>query len=143
MLSEEQSKKYIEEARLSLESARAIFDGALRAERELWANVVKMCYDSMEQAVSAAIAKKDEIIPKDHPAKIAKFVNLYGLSNKSDISKILFSWLSKRSSSQYVDIKNGKIAVPHELFNEGDAEEAIDDARIVISLVGKMLEKRA
>lgn len=143
MLSEEQSKKYIEEARLSLESARAIFDEALRAKRELWANVVKMCYDSMEQAVSAAIAKKNEIIPKDHPAKIAKFVNLYKLSNNSDISKILFSWLSKRSSSQYVDIKNGRIVVPHELFDEGDAEEAINDARIVISLVGKMLEKRA
>ena len=141
MLKEQQAKKYIEEAELSLESAKAVFDEAVRTEKELWANVVKMCYDAMEQAISAAIAMKNEIIPKEHPAKIAKFVNLYNIAEKSEISKILFFWLSKRSSSQYVDIKNNRIVVPHETFNEEDAEEALSETKIIINEIGKILNK--
>jgi HEPN domain-containing protein len=142
MLREEQAEKYLEEVRLSIESARAILDEAVRTKKELWANVVKMCYDSMEQAISAGIARKNELIPKEHPAKIAKFVNIYKLPEKSELSKILFFWLTKRGSSQYVDIRNNKIVVPHENFNENDAETALSDAEIVVNEIEKLIKNK-
>ena len=66
----EQSKKYMEEAELTLESAEAIFEKAKEEDKDLWANVVKSCYDAIEQAISSAISAKEEIIPIRHPDKI-------------------------------------------------------------------------
>ncbi len=79
-LAEKQAEKYIEEAELTLYSAMTVFEKAKEEDKELWANIVKMCYDAIEQAISAAIAKKNEIIPKEHPLKIKKFINLYELN---------------------------------------------------------------
>lgn len=75
---------------------------AREEEKTLWANVVKCCYDAVEQAVSAALAKKGEIIPREHPEKIKKLINVYTI--EKTIENKLFYWLRKRSSSQYVDM---------------------------------------
>lgn len=136
-LKKEQSKGYIEEAVLTLESAKAIF---IRSgnERPLWAQIIKTCYDAMEQAVSAAIAFKGALIPKDHPAKITKFIELYG--RKDDIVQALLNWLGKRAKAQYIDIIKGNVSVPHKLFNEKDAELALNDAEMIIDKIKKIIK---
>jgi len=138
-LKEKQSKSYLEEAELSLETAQIIFERAKEEDKDLWANVVKTCYDAIEQAISAAIIKKDEIIPKEHPAKVKKFLNLFKVS-KSLQEKIYF-WLRKRSNSQYVDIKNDKIFIPHEMFTEDDAQKALDDSKEIINEIKELLQE--
>jgi len=132
-LKEKQSKSYLEEAELSLETAQIIFDKAKEGDKDFWANVIKICYDSIEQAISAAIAKKNQRIPKEHPSKIKKFINLFEIDE--ELKEKLYFWLRKRSSSQYVDIKDDKISIPHELFDESDAQKALDDAREIIEKV--------
>ncbi len=136
-LKQKQADNYIREAELTLESAQAIFDKAKEENKGLWANVVKCCYDAIEQAVSAALAKKWEVIPKDHPEKIRKFINLY----KADkaVEKKLFFWLGKRGSSHYVDIKNDRLSVPHELFGEEDAEEAMAYSEDIICYIKSLI----
>ncbi len=136
-LQDTQAKKYIEEANLTLDSARAIFNEAKRG-KPLWAQVVKLCYDSMEQAISAAIAKRGELIPKEHPEKVTKFIALYG---EQRISKLILRWLGKRGRAQYVDIRGGRIVVPHELFNEEDAKLALEDATEIISDIKNLISK--
>ncbi len=138
-LKEKQAEKYIEEAELTLESAQIVFDRSKEEDRTLWANVVKGCYDAIEQVISAAIAKKDEVIPKEHPSKIRKFVNLY-VVNKEFRDKISF-WLGKRSSAQYVDIKDNKLSVPHELFDENDARKALDESREIIEEIKRLVRE--
>lgn len=138
-LKEKQAKSYLEEAELSLETAQIIFDKAKEDDKDLWANIVKTCYDAIEQAISAAIIKKDEIIPKEHPAKVKKFLNLFKV-DKGLQEKIYF-WLGKRSNSQYVDIKDDKIFVPHELFTEDDAQQALDDSKEIISEVKELIKE--
>jgi len=138
-LKEKQAKSYLEEAGLSLETAQIIFDKAKEEDKDLWANVVKTCYDAIEQAISAAIIKKDEIIPKEHPAKVKKFINLFKVDKV--LQEKIYFWLGKRSNSQYVDIKNDKIFVPHELFTEDDAQQALDDAKELISEVKELVKE--
>jgi HEPN domain-containing protein len=139
-LKDEQAEGYLEEARLSLESAAILFDEAKRTGKMLWAHIVKTCYDAMEQSISAAIAKKDELIPKDHPGKIAKFINLYLIKEDSKVAKILFYWLTQRSKSQYVDIKGDKVIVPYKFFTEEDAETILGDCRLVIKFIEEKLK---
>ena len=124
---EKQAQKYMEEAELTLDAAKAIFETAAAENKNLYAQVVKTAYDAMEQAISSAIAKKEEVIPKDHPAKLIKLINLYDLKNEKEV-KSLFYWLKERGKSQYVDIRGNKISVPHETFNKEDAENIIRDA---------------
>ncbi len=135
-LKDKQAEKYLEEAELSLKAAESIFD---LNDEDMHAHVVKNCYDSIEQAISSALAKKDLLIPKEHPAKITEFVNSYNPENK--IKEILFYWLRKRSSSQYVDIKEGRVIVPHEIFGKEDAKKAIDDCGIIIEYIKKLIKK--
>lgn len=137
-LKEKQAKSYLEEAELSLETAQIIFDKAKEEDRDLWANVVKTCYDAIEQAISAAIIKKDEVIPKDHPAKVKKFINLFKIDR--GLQERIYFWLRKRSNSQYVDIKNDKIFVPHELFTEDDAQQALDDSKEIIGEIKGLIK---
>ena len=59
-LKDRQAESYLKEAELSLETAQIIFDKAKEEDKDLWANVIKNCYDAIEQAVSAAIAKKND-----------------------------------------------------------------------------------
>lgn len=139
-LKKEQVKGYIEEAKLSIESAEIVLDKAIRIKKKLWAHIVKLCYDAMEQIVSAAIANKNELIPKDHPGKIAKFINLYNIKENSEISKILFFWLTKRAQSQYVDIKEGKVVIPHESFDEEDAELIIKESKYIIEKIENLIK---
>jgi len=135
-LKDKQAEKYLEEAELSLRAAESIFD---LNDEEMYAHVVKNCYDSIEQSISSALAKKDLMIPKEHPAKITEFVNAYNPEIK--IKEILFYWLRKRSSSQYVDIKDGKIIVPHEIFEKEDAEKALEDCEKIIDYIKKLIKK--
>lgn len=137
-LKEQQAENYLKEAELSLDAAKAIFEKSKDEDKALWANVVKCCYDAVEQAVSAALAKKGETIPKEHPEKIKKLINLYSV--EKGIEKQLFYWLRKRSSSQYVDIKDDKLYVPHELFSEEDAEECLEDSEEIIEYIRRMIE---
>lgn len=137
-INKEQAKGYIKEARLSLGAARTIFENSQDKNSKLWAQVVKTGYDSIEQAISSALAIKKQVIPKDHPAKISKFLNLYNINK--EIRDILFFWLKKRSSSQYVDIKNGKVVIPHEIFNKNHAEKIIRDSDTVIKFIEKTID---
>jgi len=124
------AKEYIVEAELTLESAKAIFKKSSN-ELPLWALVVKNSYDAMEQAISSLIVLEDQIVPKEHPAKILKFVEIYG--REDSLVKKLLSWLSKRARAQYVDItKNNEISVPHKIFNKENAEQALGDAEEII-----------
>lgn len=136
MSSEEQAAAYFEEARLTLASARAILEAADETE-DMWAQVVKNAYDSIEQAISAAIAARDERIPRDHPSKVGMFIDLYDPDEEFE-GRLLY-WLRRRSDSQYVDIRGDEINIPHELFNRDDAEEIMEDAQAVMNRVERIL----
>lgn len=136
MSSEEQAEAYLEEAKLTFQSARAILDAAGGAE-DMWAQVVKNAYDAIEQAVSAAIASRSESIPRKHPAKINRFIGVF--EPEDEIKETLLYWLRRRSDSQYVDIRGDKINIPHEQFDRGDAERILEDAEMVIGHVEKLL----
>jgi HEPN domain-containing protein len=136
-IKQEQSKKYMEEADLTFEAASAIFEKAREQDIDLWAQVVKTCYDSLEHAVCSAIASKEGKIPIQHPEKISRFVALFNIPNHIE-EKISF-WLSRRAPAQYVDIKNDRLFVPHEIFAEQDAEKAIKESREIISFIKQLL----
>lgn len=138
MSSEDQAAAYLEEARLTLDSARSIFETAASGRRNLWAQVVKNAYDAIEQAVSAAIAANGASIPRKHPAKINRFLELYDPAD--DLGKLLLYWLRRRSDSQYVDIRGDEINVPHEQFDRADAERILEDAERVLDHVERILE---
>ena len=138
-LTEKQAEKYIEEAELSLNAAQIIFNQAKEQDKDMWANVIKGCYDAIEQAISAGIAKKNEVIPKEHPLKIKKFINLYIIDDELK-NKIVF-WLGKRASAQYVDIRDNKLSVPHELFNEEDGKKALDESKEIIDDIKRIIKK--
>jgi len=135
-LKKEQSDKYMKEAELTLLSAEAIFERAKEDDKDFWAVVVKNCYDSLEQAVSSAIASRSEPIPIKHPEKINKFTNIFNVPKYID--KKLLYWLQKRASTQYIDIKNNQLSVPHELFTEQDAEKALNDTREIINKIKEL-----
>lgn len=132
-INKKQSQGYLEESKLSLEAAKTLFEDSEKNNRNLWAQIVKISYDSIEQAISSALAFKEQVIPKDHPAKISKFLNTYKINER--IQRILFFWLKKRSSSQYVDIKDNKVMIPNEIFDKKDAEKIIRDCKEVISFI--------
>jgi HEPN domain-containing protein len=137
MSSEEQADAYLEEAKLTLASAQAIFQTAEKSGDELWAQVVKNGYDAIEQAVSAGIAAEDEAIPRNHPGKINTFIELY--APRKEIEEILLHWLQRRSSSQYVDIRGDRLNIPHEQFTREDASQILDDVEIVLRYVEDQL----
>lgn len=97
MSSDEQAEAYLEEARLTLSSAQAIMDAAKEKE-DMWALVVKNAYDAIEQALSAAIASRQEGIPRKHPAKVNRFIELF--DPEEDIERRILYWLRRRSDSQ-------------------------------------------
>ncbi|KXA95683.1 hypothetical protein AKJ65_01230 [candidate division MSBL1 archaeon SCGC-AAA259E19] len=125
MNKEKQAAAYLREARLTLKSARTIYESSASGEG-MWAQVVKNAYDAMEQAASAGIAHREQRIPRSHTAKIKRFVELY--DPEEELSESIFHWLGMRSDSQYVDIRGDKIVVPHELFNQEDAAKILKDA---------------
>lgn len=135
MSSEEQAVAYMTEARLTLRSARAIFDSS--EGEDLGAQVVKNAYDAIEQAVSAAIASRGERIPRKHPAKINRFIELF--QPEQELKTTLLYWLRRRSDSQYVDIRGDEINVPHEQFDRADAKQILDDAEAVIGVVERIV----
>lgn len=139
-LKKEQSRKYMEEAELTIESAEAIFEKAKEEDIALWSNVVKSCYDAIEHAVSSAIAAKEEKIPIRHPEKISRFIELFNITK--ELSRKIAFWMGKRSSAQYVDIRYDRLSVPHELFGEKDAEKAIRETREIIAEIKNLIKKR-
>lgn len=130
MSSEDQAQAYLTEAELTLRSARTIFNAATPGD-PLWAQVVKNAYDAIEQAVSAAIATEGERIPRRHPAKVNTFLDLYDPGD--EIEEQLLYWLRRRSDAQYVDIRGDEVNIPHEQFDEADAERILEDAEAVLS----------
>lgn len=135
-LENEQAKIYLKEAKNTLKAAILI----MKSGTSLWANVVKNAYDAIEQAISAAIAKKGEIIPKEHPAKVTKFIELYNLYHK-DIAKELQRWSRLRSRAQYVDVQHGKIFIPSKFFKKNDAERILKQAENIIDYVEKLITR--
>lgn len=136
MSSEEQAEAYLEEARLTLQSARAIQVAADERD-EMSAQVVKNAYDAIEQAVSAAIASRGESIPRKHPAKVNRFISIF--EPDDELESTLLYWLQRRSDSQYVDIRGDEINIPHELFDRADAEAIMADAEAVLDRVELIL----
>lgn len=138
MSTDEQAGAYLDEARLTVSSARAIHRAATAEHEALWADVVKNGYDAIEQAVSAGIAARDERIPRAHPAKIQTFIDLY--QPPDHIDDLLLYWLQRRSDAQYVDIRGDEINVPHRVFEEDDAERILEDADTVIDYVTDQIQ---
>lgn len=134
----EQARAYLEEAELSIESAKAALQRGRETGKDMWHSVVKSSYDSMEQSVSALLAKRGFEIPRSHPGKIEKFVNEFG---ESEVTERIYKWLGKRSKSQYVDIRKGSVVVPHKIFDEAAAVEALEDAEFVFSKAKEKLGK--
>lgn len=87
----------------------------------------------IEQAVSAAIAAEEERIPRRHPARINAFLDLYDPG--TDLEERLLTWLRRRSDAQYVDIRGDEVTIPHEQFDETDAERILEDAGAVLRYV--------
>lgn len=138
-MTEKQAEAYLKEAELTLNSAKAIFQSS-KCGSDMWAQVVKNAYDAMEQAASGAISKKREKVPRDHPAKIKKFVDL--IEPEEKLTEKLFEWLGKRSDAQYVDIKGSNVIIPHELFNRNDAQKIISDAENLIKYIKEQVFER-
>lgn len=132
MSSEEQAEAYLREAELTLQSAYTIHEAA-STEHPLWAQVVKNGYDAIEQGVSAAIAATEEQIPRRHPAKINAFLNRYDPGE--EIEDQLLEWLRRRSDAQYVDLRGSGVNIPHQRFDESDAERILVDAETVLEFV--------
>lgn len=139
MSSDEQAEAYLEEARLTLSSAQAIMDAA-REKEDLWAQVVKNAYDAIEQALSAAIASREEGIPRKHPAKVNRFIELF--DPEEDVERRILYWLRRRSDSQYVDIRGDEINIPHEQFDRGDAESILEDAEAILVQVERLVNRQ-
>ncbi len=57
-----------------------------------------------------------------------------------EIKKKIYFWLGKRSSAQYVDIKDNTISVPHELFSEEDANRALEESKEILDEIRKIIE---
>lgn len=138
-LKKEQSEKYMEEAELSMSAAESVYERAKESDLDLWAHVIKSCYDAIEQAVSPAIASSGEKIPIKHPEKINKFIELF--KPPKEVEEIIYFWLGKRASAQYVDVKDNKISVPHELFDEEDAKKALDESREVVDEIKRIIKR--
>lgn len=132
-----QATAYLREARLTLRSARTIYESS-ESRGDMWAQVVKNAYDALEQAASAGIAHRNKRIPRSHTAKIRRFIELYDPTK--ELSERLFHWLGMRSDSQYVDIRGDEVVVPHKLFNQEDAEDILEDAEEVIELIGRKID---
>jgi HEPN domain-containing protein len=135
---DEQAEAYLREAELTLSSAHAIYNSASEQQEAMWAQVVKNGYDAIEQAVSAAIAARDESIPRRHPSEVNTFIDLYEPGDV--LEDLLLHWLRRRSDSQYVDIRGGEVNVPHQQFGEDDAQRILEDAEKVISYVRREIE---
>ncbi len=134
---QEQARTYLEEAELTLDAARAVFTEARDERKALWAIVVKNYYDAMEQAVSAVIASRGESIPRLHPEKVNRFIELSRPSQR--LRDELNYWLNRRASAQYIDIRKGRLSIPHELFSEREAERALGDTERLIAGVRETL----
>lgn len=134
---QQQARSYLEEAELTLDAAKAVFTKAREERKVLWAIVVKNCYDAIEQAVSSAIAAKQESIPRLHPEKINRFIELY--RPPQQICNLLNHWLSRRASAQYIDVRKGRLSIPHELFSEREAEKALSDTERFIAGIKERL----
>lgn len=140
MSGEEQAAAYLTEAKLTLSSARAIYESASEPGQNLRAQVVKNGYDAIEQAVSAAIADAGERIPRRHPAKVTTFLDLF--APPDELQERLLYWLGRRSDSQYVDIRGEAVNVPHETFSRDDAKQILDDADTVLGYVEGEMNSR-
>ena len=138
MNKEKQAAAYLREARLTLKSARTIYESSASGEG-MWAQVVKNAYDALKQAASAGIAHREQRIPRSHTAKIKRFIDLYDPGE--ELSENIFHWLGMRSDSQYVDIRGDEIVIPHELFNQEDAAKILKDSEKVIELIEKEIER--
>lgn len=134
-----QARTYLEEAKLTLDASTAIFETAKNEHRNLWANVVKNCYDAIEQAVCSAIAGSSGEIPVAHPNKVRAFIKLFKPQKK--VVRVLWYWLGKRAPAQYADIRNGTLSVPHELFSQADAERCLRETREIIDEVKRLAGK--
>lgn len=132
MSADEQARAYLREARLTLDSAHAIHESSSDAN-QLWAQVVKNGYDAIEQAVSAGIADRGRPVPRRHPAKINTFIDCFDPSAR--VEDDLLYWLRQRSDTQYVDIRDDKVNIPHEQFGRTDAERVLRDATQILSYV--------
>jgi len=129
---------YFEEARLTFDSARSIFDAASAGRGDLWAAFAKNTYDAIEQSVSAAIAAGGGSIPRNHPAQGTEFLERY--EPGEDLRDVLLYWPRRRSDSQYVDVRGDTINVPHEQFGRADAERIPADAERVLEYVGEIVD---
>lgn len=136
-LKKKQAEKYLEEARLNITAAEAIFEQAKETEKDLWAQVVKNAYDAIESAVSSFLAFREIEIPRAHSLKITKFLENVDSSEKEELTSTLLEHVGKRQNSRYVDIVGEEVKIPHEIFDKQDAESALKDARKIIKFVEK------
>lgn len=129
---EEQARAYPDEAKVTLDGARILFE----SRDEGFAQVVKNAYDAMEQALSAGIAHRGKDVPQYHHGKVERFFALYTHNRLEEKS---LKWLSERETAQYVDFKGNSLSVPEENFDESDAAEILQDAADAVEFVSKQI----
>lgn len=121
-----QARAYLEQAETTLSSATVLFD---TDPNEFDAQIVKTGYDAIEQALSAWIAAKGEDIPRRHPGKVQRFVQLH---DADQIEELAYYWLSRRSRAQYIDFEGEELSTPTDAFEAEDAKQVISDAERVL-----------
>lgn len=129
---EEQARAYLDEAKVTLDGARILFE----SRDEGFAQVVKNAYDAMEQALSAGIAHQGKDVPQYHHGKVERFFALYTHDRLEEKS---LKWLSERETAQYVDFKGNSLSIPEENFDESDAAEILQDAADAVEFVSKQI----
>lgn len=118
----QQARAYLDEAETTLRSAKVLLD----EDPDAFASqVVKNAYDALEQALSAAIAVRDEDVPRRHGAKIQR---CFAPHDAADLEERAYEWHARRSDAQYVDFRGGDLSVPSSNFDAEDARAIVTDA---------------
>lgn len=129
-----QANAYLDQAERTLETAQILFD---QDAKRYASQIVKNGYDSLEQALSAGITAAGADVPRRHPGKVQRFFELY---DEPELQQMAFRWLSRRSEAQYVDFEGGKLSIPSEKFDGGDAGQILDDAGAVVGFVRERIK---
>lgn len=133
MTNHELGKNYLQQAKIILEEADALF------AKKTWNLVVRRSQEAVELATKAVLRVAGVEVPREHDVGwlLEKNKNKLPESIRKELPRIrsIARRLRKeRETSFYGDDETGLPAT--ELYTEYDAKEALDDARLVVKLAG-------
>lgn len=131
MTNHDLSKNYLQQARIILEEAEALF------AKKAWNLVVRRSQEAVELATKALLRAAGVEAPREHDVGwlLEKNKNKLPESVRNELPRIrsIARQLRKeRETSFYGDDETGIPAT--ELYTEYDAKEALNDARLVVKL---------